>query len=185
METAELTQQNFIEFLSNPQERKRLLTALREETGSHLPLINHCWKLAETCKATSEQLRNIAHELMKLKGKRGDYDSLLCLFVRHPTMPEDVLLELLEQNLCICDLGHLGRPLWLLERLAEEEEFSEAITSLALYYYSNENYRTAKFIEFIKKHKDDDMLKYNITRCHHLPPKKWQAVLEVFGEANR
>lgn len=185
MKKKKLTRENFIEFLSDAKQRKKLIAALREETGSHLPLINHCWKLAETCEATPQQLRDIAHQLMKLKGKKGDYDSLLCFFARHPLMPDDVLREMLDQKRCICDLGHLAGPQWLLERLAEEEKFSEAITSLALYYYGKKKYTTAQFAEFITKHKDDYMLRYNLTRQHGLAPKKWRAVLKIFGEDNR
>ena len=165
MDVSELTQQNFIEILSNLKQRQRLSTALRKETP--------------------EQLRNIVQDLMKWKGKKGDYDSLLCLFVRHPAMPEDILLELFEQKRCICDLGHLAGPLWLLERLADEEEFSEAITTLAIYYYSTQDYDTAKFAAFLKKHSKDEMLRGNITRRNDLPPEKWQVVYEVFGEDNR
>jgi hypothetical protein len=183
MELKDLTTDNFIDVVSDAAQRKELIEALRQEYGAYPPLINHCWKLAESCKATPEQLRHVTHELMKLKGKKGDYDNLLCLFVRHPAIPEDVLKQLVDQKRCICDLGHLGGPQWLLESVAEEEE--NAITSLALFYYSQESYDTEKFAAFLDKHKEDEVLKEVMTSAAGLPEDKWQAVYKVFQEDNR
>ena len=183
MELKDLTAENFIDVVTDAGRRKELMEALRQEHGTYLPLVNHCWDLGVTCKATPERLRYVTHELMKLKGKKGNYDNLLRLFVRHPGMPEDVLKELFEQKRCVRELAHLFGPQWLLEGVADEEE--NAVTSLALYYYSQESYDTEKFIAFLEKHKEDEVIKEVMTRTDDLPEDKWQAVYKVFQEDNR
>jgi hypothetical protein len=68
----------------------------------------------------------------------------------------------------------------LLERIAAKFCYSEAITTLALRYYSQPEYPTEAFATFLRTYATDYMLRYNMTRYTDLPPDKLRVVQEVF-----
>jgi hypothetical protein len=72
----------------------------------------------------------------------------------------------------------------LLERIALKYRYSEAITTLALSYYSRPDYPTEAFAIFLQTYATDAMLRYNIIRHFDMPPDKWKVVLEVFEASN-
>lgn len=182
VEANELTPDNLIEILNDAAQRRRLLKAIQKEQGSHLPLHWRYEEVAVSCKATPDELRHIVKGLLQSKS-RTEY--LLRDLVRHPQMPEDMLMLLCERRRCIDDLGHLPGPRSILERVAEKYKYSEAITTLALKYYGADDYDNEQFATFLRKHADDSMLKGNITRSKKLSSEKWQIVQEVFQEDNR
>jgi hypothetical protein len=57
--------------------------------------------------------------------------------VTRPDVPDEVLRELLEVGLFIDELGHRAGPTWLLERLAEQFKYPEAILTLVKVAYTN------------------------------------------------
>ena len=185
MTTEEITKENYISIISNTKRRERLLAALKREEDSYLPLINHCDQIGQSCVATPEQLRDAVRILMKLSWRAGAHDHLLSPLVFHPHIPEDVLADLLNENRCLVDLIHRSGPLWLLERLAEKEPDCEAVTTLALNYYSQDEYSIEKFAEFLQAHKEDETLKYVLTRTRKLSPERWAVVYAAFDEDNR
>lgn len=182
VEPNELTIDNLIEILNDAAQRKRLLKAIQKEQGSHLPLHWRYEEVAVTCRATPDELCHIVKELLQFKSST---DYLLRDLVRHPQMPEEMLMLMCERRRCIDDLGHLPGPQSVLERVVEKYNYSEAITTLALKYYGADDYDTEQFAAFLRKHADVPMLKGTVTRSRKLSPEKWQIVQKVFREDNR
>ena len=179
MEASTLTTDNLIAILSDPQQRSRLQKAMSRKHGNDLTLSNRYAELARTCTATPEQLHMIVKELLAFKHR---YDELLCCLVFHPAMSEQTLFLLCEKRRCIAELGHRSGPQALLERIAATYRYREAITTLALRYYSLPEYPTEAFAAFLREHSDDAMLRGNILRATKLPPDKWKIVQEVFAD---
>lgn len=65
--------------------------------------------------------------------------------VTRPDVPDEVLRELLEVGLFIDELGHRAGPKWLLERLAEQFHYPEAILTLIKMAYSSPDEAPERF----------------------------------------
>jgi hypothetical protein len=178
---ATITEDNLIAILSDPQQRSSLQKAIDEEQGSYLPLTNRYADLARTCRATPEQLHAVIKALLPFRRR---YRELLCMLVPHPNISAQTLFMLYEKRCCISALGHRIGPQDLLERLATEYRYSEAITTLALHYYSRPEYPTDAFTAFLQEHADDSMLRGNIVRRTGLPTDKQEAIQRVFGASD-
>lgn len=177
MEKEELTVENIITMLLDVERRKKLIQALEAEQGSILPLTNWYSQLASCCQASEEELRQVAHILLA-----ENDEHLLGDLLFHPNMPSDVLFHLVDLGYYITQLGHRSGPQELLERLASEYGYSEAITTLALYYYNQPNIPPSQFREFLEKYKNDVMLEFNLRRTKNLSEEKKQVVVEIFED---
>src|SRR5436305_225704 len=65
---------------------------------------------------------------------KKDAEGLRWLCSHHDT-PEDVLLEICDHGLCLDELGHRRGPRRLVEKMADDHHYPEAIISLALELY--------------------------------------------------
>jgi hypothetical protein len=158
--------------------RKALLAALASEQGTRLPLHNKVSEAAQRCHATGDELAAIARVLVA----EADGERLLEEFVFHPLMPHQVLHDLLDAGLCISALGHRSGPPDLLEKLASSHRYSEAITTLALRYYSKEDTSDEEFAAFVQKYRDDWMLRYNLRQSPELSDHRRSIALSIIGE---
>jgi hypothetical protein len=94
-------------------------------------------------------VRNAGHQL--LQSQRLD---ALPWFCTHESAPEDFLLELCDLGLYLHELGHRKGPRKLLERLADQHHYPEAILTLAKNFYSDPNESTVSFASFLARHAD-------------------------------
>jgi hypothetical protein len=170
-----LREETFIELLLDTQERQKLISEMRAQEGRRVPLSEHVARLAPRCTATPEQLRQVIAALLQ-----ADALETLHWLVFHPDIPEDVLLQLLAQGRCLTDLGHRRGPQALLERLASEHRYSEAITTLALYYYAADHVSVEEFAGFVEKYQADYMLRSHL-RTARLAPEKRRRALDIIG----
>ncbi len=76
-------------------------------------------------------------------------------FCQHSETPEDVLLELCDRGICLDELGHRRGPRKLLEKLAEEHRYPEAVLSLAIELFESAAEPAADFADFISRHADN------------------------------
>ncbi len=172
-----LREETFIDLLLDTQARQKLITEMRAQAGRPAPLSEHVARLAPRCTATPDQLRQVIESLLQ-----EDELETLPWLVYHPNMPEDVLFQLLAQGRCLADLGHRGGPQALLERLASEHRYSEAITTLALDYYAADHVSVEEFAGFVEKYQTDYMLRSNLRQSALLSPEKRRRALEIIGD---
>jgi hypothetical protein len=83
------------------------------------------------------------------------HEECLRWFCEHPATPEELLLEIYESGLCLNDLGHRQGPPVLLEKLANEACYPEAILTLAIQLYIDSNVGTTEFSRFARRHSED------------------------------
>lgn len=109
--------------------------------------------------AAASLLRDaVRHEI-----SAGHEDCLLW-FCSHPTMPDDLLLEIFESGLCLDELGHRRGPRPLLEKLANEACYPEAIVTLALQLYTDSSESPEEFSRFVKQHSDHSWMLDSLVR---------------------
>lgn len=180
MKENELTSENIITILLDAKSRKTLIQAIKAEQGTFLPLSNEYSQLAPQCQASEEELRQVSNILLE-----EDDDYLLENLIFHPNMPDDVLFHLVDSDKYITRLAHRSGPQELLEKLASEYQYSEAVTTLALDYYSQPDFSTSEFREFIQKYRDDFMLEHNVRRLKNVSEEKKQVVIDIFGEREK
>ncbi len=179
MDADEITPESLIPMLFDARRRAILFAALRAEQGFRLPLINKIADVAPLCVASADDLERIAEILLN----EEDGERVLDEFLFHPGMPDHVLDDLLERGRCIDSLGHRTGPQELLEKLASRHGHSEAITTLALDYYADPRTASGEFAAFVRKHKDDFMLRYNLRRSSKVTGEKRELALAIVGES--
>lgn len=182
MDAVALTVESLIEILLDSRKRAALLSAMQAETGFDLPITNKYHELALRCNATSQQLEKAVNVLLQCQPQN---DVLIDPLVYHPNISEKVLFNLLQQKRCISSLGHRSGPRRLLEKLAAEHAYSEAITTLAFEYYGLPDADINQFAEFITKHINDPMLRWNIENTTRLPEKKQTLALKLLLKYNQ
>lgn len=180
MEQLDLSAKPIIEILLDPGLRASLIVALQAEQGRHRPVYHQYEELALHCEATADQLRQVIPILRELDHAAGH--TLIAPLLFHPNLPDDLLLKLCEEERFISPLGHRRGPQWLLEKLAKEYRYSEAITTLALSYYGTEHYSNEDFKAFISKYKDDGMLRWNLKRSKQLSQDKQAIALSIIEQ---
>jgi len=178
MEASDLTEASLLDILLDPKRRRGLRSALRKEQGSHLPLHNRFGDLALTV-TDAPRLGEAVRALLE-EPPRRDHDFLDDLLL-NPHTPEDVLWEAYRQGRGIEPLGHRRGPRALLEALAEEHRYSEAITSLALFYYAHED-DDAAFRAFVERHRGDYMLQWNLIHDRKFPERKRALVADLLED---
>lgn len=178
MEPSELDEDSLFEILLDPRRRAELRSAMRREQGSHLPLTNHYFDLA----CTAEDAAKLGAAVFALLEEPDDADGeLLEPLLSNPATPHDALWAAYRQGRGITALGHRRGPRALLEALAEEHGYSEAITSLALFHYATED--DAFFRAFVERHRGDFMLRYNLRRSPLVPGPRRALVADLIAEA--
>lgn len=106
------------------------------------------------------------------------HEDSLRWFSLHPATPEDLLIEIYESGLCRDDLGHRQGPRVLLERLANESKYPEAIVTLALQFYTDSEVSTEEFKRFLDQHAEDYWMLDTLVRGASTSPEK-ESLLEA------
>jgi hypothetical protein len=177
MELSELDEDSLFESLLNPRRREELRDALRREQGAHLPLTNHYFDLAYT----AEDGAKLGAAVRALLDEPGDDDhALLEPLLSNPATPHDALWAAYRRGRGIPALGHRRGPRALLEALAQEHGYSEAVTSLALFHYAGED--DAFFRAFVERHRGDFMLRSNLRRSPLVPESCRALVADLIAE---
>ena len=174
---SELTEQSLIPILLDSERRQQLVAALAQEQATKVPLANRYAEVAPRCQAREEELRAAVAILRRRKYRQA---RLLDYLLFHPQMPEDVLLDLAHQPRWVTPLGHRSGPRTLLEYLASTYRYSEAITTLALDYYTQESNDT--FAAFIARYRTDYMLGWNVKRSAKLSNEQRALALALIEE---
>jgi len=117
-------------------------------------------------------LRNVAHQLLHT----GRLDDLPWICT-HDSAPDDLLLELCDLGLYLDELGHRSGPRQLLERLADQHHYPEAIITLASNLYLDPNEPTDSFAAFISRHADSGWTLESLARLEPSSAAKADAFL--------
>lgn len=122
-------------------------------------------------------IRNVTHQRLAA----GDLEAVRW-FCQHPETPEDVLLELCDRGECLDELGHRNGPRALLEKMADEHRYPEAILSLAIRLFEDSNEPSKRFVEFLNRHANHDwMLETLAIRGIASSPDKEAAFLKAIA----
>jgi hypothetical protein len=133
-------------------------------------------KIASPNDAASAMLRDAAHQ----SRQAGHWEELSWICT-HESAPVDLLLELCDLGLCLDELGHRRGPRELLERMAEEHHYPEAIITLATKLYTDPNESTDSFAKFLARFADDAWLLESLARLESSSREKADAFLSVAG----
>ncbi len=180
MEASDPTEDTLFDALLDPERRAELRNALREGTGERIPLLRDYSDLAYTA---SDQARLGQAVLAVLEDLADDCEPLLEPLLSNPATPHDALWAAYRQGRGITALGHRRGPRALLEALAEEHRYDEAITSLALFHYASED--DAFFRAFVARHQDNFMLCFNLHRSPLVSAERRALVADLIGEDRR
>jgi hypothetical protein len=173
-----LNEHTVVDMLLDPAQRDALLAAMRAEHGTRLPLTNRYEVVAPRADATPEQLRAVMAVLTRPDRR---YDALIAALTFHPQMPEEILLHLAEQDCCVVALAHRPEPRALLEYIAHTYGIDEAISTLALNYYSADSLEA--FTAFITRHQAEKGLRWRLARATHLTAAQRAVVQVIVGDA--
>jgi hypothetical protein len=113
-------------------------------------------------------IRNAVHQ--ELLAKHDEGVRLFCL--REDT-PEDVLIEIYEQGLFLTELAHRKGPRRLLERIARETRYPEAVITIAVELYTSKAESVADFKNFLQEHSDSRWMLESV--AHRLPSAEEKA----------
>lgn len=128
-------------------------------------------------------IRSAVHQ--ELAARRHDR---LAWFGSHPDTPEDVLLELCDLGLCLNELGHRPGPRALLQKLASQHRYPEAILTLASELYTSPTEPMADFEAFASKHADNRWMLETLARLGGSCVEKREALRTIIardGDASR
>jgi hypothetical protein len=98
---------------------------------------------------TAALIRNAVHQEFL-----ANRDEDLRLFSLRDDTPDDVLYELYERGLCLTQLAHRKRPRRLLERIARERRYPEAIITVAVELYTSVEEPPEAFQAFLTEHSE-------------------------------
>lgn len=178
MEPSDLTEATLFDILLDPRRRGELRAAMRREQGTRLPLVNHYFDVA----FTAEDAAKLGEAVLAVleDAPEQDGDDLLDPLLSNPGTPHEALRAAYRQGRGIDALGHRRGPRALLEALAEDHRYPEAITSLALYHYAAED--DAFFRAFVERHRDEFMLRSNLRHSPLVPEHRRALVADLIGE---
>lgn len=94
----------------------------------------------------------------------AQHEECLRWFCEHPDTPGDLLLEIYESGHCLDELGHRQGPRILLEKLANEANYPEAILTLAIQFYTDSSIAVEEFNGFLRRHADNDWMLETLVR---------------------
>ena len=173
MDPSTLTEGSFFDHLLDPRLRARLQAAMRGPDG---PVQQQYCDLASVVE-DAEKLSAAVHAL--LSGPERYDGDLLDPLLGNPVTPHEALWAAYRQGRGMDALGHRRGPRNLLEALAEEHRYSEAITTLALYHYAAED--DAFFRAFVERHGGDPMLRYNLEHSPVVSPQRRAAIADLLA----
>lgn len=118
----------------------------------------------------------------------AQHEECLRWFCEHPDTPHDLLLEIYESGLCLDDLGHRQGPRVLLEKLANEAKYPEAILTLAIQFYTDSSITVDEYNGFLRRHADNDWMLETLVRRQGSSAEKellLEGAIGLHPEANR
>jgi hypothetical protein len=183
MESSDLTEDSFFDILLDPRRRLELRTAVGRGQPARQRLISQYADVAYTA-PDSGKLGAAVLALLEdpAEGEDG-YDDLLDPLLSNPGTPHEALWAAYRQGRGIDALGHRRGPRALLEALAEEHGYSEAITSLALYHYAAED--DAFFRAFVERHQENVMLSGHLRHSPLVSEQRRALVADLIAEDRR
>lgn len=173
LRVVDLTPDNFFDHLLDPDRRRMLAEALDAERDWRFPLHSRFLELA-TAVADADGLGRAVFALLD---DAAYEDRLLQAVLANPHTPEDALWEAYRLGRGITALGCRRGPRPLLEALAEEHGSSEAITTLALYHYADED--DDAFRQFVERHRSDETLRESLRLDLLLPERRRALVADL------
>lgn len=177
METSDLTEASLFHVLLDTKRRAALRDAVRREQGSHLPLTHHYFDLAYT----AADVGRLGQAVLALLEEGADEDDqLLDPLLSNPATPDEALWAAYRRGRGIDALGHRRGPRALLEALATEHGYDEAVTTLALLHYAGED--DAFFRAFVARHRDSFMLRHNLRHSPLVPDHRRALVADLVGD---
>jgi hypothetical protein len=178
MEPSDLTEATLFDILLDAPRRAELRAAMGREQGTRLSLSTHYSDVAYTAEDAAKLGAAVLAVLED--AAEGDWDDLLDPLLSNPGTPREALWAAYRQGRGIPSLGHRRGPRALLEALARDHRYAEAITSLALYHYAAED--DAFFRAFVERHRDEFMLRYNLRHSPLVPEHRRALVADLIGE---
>jgi hypothetical protein len=124
-------------------------------------------------KLSAELLESLARELL-LAGKIDE----LRWICSHPDTPEPLLLELCAFPELHGELGHRSGPHKVLERMANDHEYLEAVLTLGLEIYDAAKSDTAELRQFLARHRRQRTLFERLIREADLDDPRLDFVLQ-------
>jgi hypothetical protein len=176
LRAVDLTPDNFFDHLLDPDRRRMLAEALDGERDMRFPLHSRFLELATT--ATDADL--LGRAVSALLDDAAYEDRLLQAVLANPHTPEDALWAAYRLGRGITALGLRRGPRPLLEALAEEHDHSEAITTLALYHYADED--DDAFRRFVERYRSDETLRESLRGDLRLPERRRALVADLIEE---
>lgn len=83
--------------------------------------------------------------------ERGEHEPLRWLCA-HPAAPDDFLLEMCDRGICLDELAHRSGPRSLLEKLANQHDYPEAIITLGIDLFVDPQASREEFAAFLSRH---------------------------------
>jgi F0F1-type ATP synthase delta subunit len=100
--------------------------------------------------------RAIERHLRERSGDRGLWFLSHPALLSHPRLTESVLARLLDASASLLsDLGHRSEPRQLIELLADEHKYPEAVLTIAKYLYTESGASIDEFQRFLEQHADN------------------------------
>jgi hypothetical protein len=177
VEPSELTEATLFDVLLDDGRRAALRDALRREQGTDLPLTHHYFDLAYTASGAAKLGAAVA---AVLDGPADEDRRLLAPLLGNPETPHEALWAAYRQGREIDVLGHRRGPRPLLEALARDHAYDEAVTSLALFHYAGED--DTFFRAFVARHRDSFMLRSNLRHSPLVPEHRRALVADLIGD---
>lgn len=177
MQTHDVTEENFASIIMCDSTRSQLLSAMRAETGTFLPLLNHVSQVARRFETNRKQLSRIVKAELDAK-----CDDFLRDLVFHPEIDDSTLFQVYDSELCTVDLAHRSGPPSLLERIAKEQRIEEAVLSLLLHYYATDDYTESQFVQFVQAYGDLQAVRCELENKQNIPEHKRRLGLEVLAQ---
>lgn len=118
----------------------------------------------------------------------AQHEECLRWFCEHPATPDDLLLEIYESGLCVDELGHRKGPRVLLEKLANEANYPEAILTLAIQFFTDSSIAAEDFNRFLSRHADHGWMLDTLVRRQGSSAEKellLEGVIALHPEADR
>jgi hypothetical protein len=103
----------------------------------------------------------------------------ICWLLSHPEAPEDLLLRLCEQGLYLDVLGHRQGPRALLEKMASQHRYPEAVLTVGKQLYGDLGESAQSLRAFLLDHRDSAWLFESLARAEPSSAEKEQVFLEV------
>ncbi len=161
-----LPDKDFLERFLDTGARQELIEAIaRDKVGA---LQERFQRLLHAAPVTTAQIEQILAGLPS----DGSGDAYLSSLIWKESFPTELLLDLARQERFLGALGHRVGPRELLEHLAFVHDFSEAITTLALDYFGQEETPIAEFESFVRQYHHCHMMHHNLQRSERVSAER-------------